>query len=640
MKRKIIDLVIGAFLLLWLFGLPLIDIIPNQQEGIDKFYMDATIEKDGSVLVKELFSLNGNYNGFERIIRSKNLKAPAFNPALEMYGGSALHNASELETIEVKGIPNQQLTFNSIYAEGTDFPENINFYKDDRQKRQDRQYRLYTYSPGEYYYRIYNSSINHLAFYLEYRLKDFAISHDDIAELGWNIFSNELVEDVKEFELLIHIPDNKKELRAWGHGPLNGNIELLDKNTVKVTVSNLKKNTPFDVRLVFDKDVISDSTKTTGVKAFNKILKYEKVQADKANQLRKEARIKYYGTIIFGIVWLLGLILFTVRNYLKYDKEYESKWKGKYYREFPNTYGPETVGYLMNHKIGTNDFSAAIMNLINQKIIVAEKVSSVKKEDYRLSYQPDKVNQTLLKKSDQIILDWLFKKDNTILLSSIKKEAETDYTEFVTFYEDWKDLVTQTAKEQAFFIENHKPRTVYILYCLIGIAVGICAFVVGMPTWIGAGSIILAILGMIYGFAYQKRTVYGNDEYAKWKALKQFLLDFGNFNEKELPEIVLWEKYLVYAVSLGCAEKLAKQMEIKAKEMNAYGIMYPGYNYGDIHLATHLNRSISHEFSSAVNTAISIKSSAESYSSSGSGFGGGFSGGGGSFGGGGGGGRF
>ena len=37
------------------------------------------------------------------------------------------------------------------------------------------------------------------------------------------------------------------------------------------------------------------------------------------------------------------------------------------------------------------------------------------------------------------------------------------------------------------------------------------------------------------------------------------MLDFGRMDTKDLPEIVLWEKYLAYAVTLGCADKLAKK---------------------------------------------------------------------------------
>lgn len=38
----------------------------------------------------------------------------------------------------------------------------------------------------------------------------------------------------------------------------------------------------------------------------------------------------------------------------------------------------------------------------------------------------------------------------------------------------------------------------------------------------------------------KRRTKKGMLEYSKWLAHKRFLNDFSNFNQKELPEIILW----------------------------------------------------------------------------------------------------
>ena len=110
-------------------------------------------------------------------------------------------------------------------------------------------------------------------------------------------------------------------------------------------------------------------------------------------------------------------------------------------------------------------------------------------------------------------------------------------------------------------------------------------------------------------------------------------------DEKELPEVVLWEKYLVYAVALGCADKLSKTMQIKIQQMNLSDT-----NLIDPFIFTHF-----HMISAGVNSSLrrmytsassSSSSSGGSSWSSGSGGGGGFSSGGGFGGGGGGGGRF
>lgn len=126
-----------------------------------------------------------------------------------------------------------------------------------------------------------------------------------------------------------------------------------------------------------------------------------------------------------------------------------------------------------------------------------------------------------------------------------------------------------------------------------------------------------------------------------WMAHKKFLEDFSRFDEKELLEVPFWDKYLVYATVLGCADNLSKQMKIKMATMSENGTNpYPYYMYNNDF--TYIGYAVSNSISNSVNQAISSSRSsiAASSSSSGDGFSGGSIGGGGSFGGGGGGGRF
>ena len=123
-------------------------------------------------------------------------------------------------------------------------------------------------------------------------------------------------------------------------------------------------------------------------------------------------------------------------------------------------------------------------------------------------------------------------------------------------------------------------------------------------------------------------------------ALKKFMEDFGTMDTKELPEVRLWDKYLVYAITLGCADNLAKVMKIKIEELQEQGVYTPDlFDYYMFNRFLMFNTTLNRTINSSVQAANSAKVAASS-KSSGGGFGGGFSGGGGSFGGGGGGGRF
>lgn len=98
-------------------------------------------------------------------------------------------------------------------------------------------------------------------------------------------------------------------------------------------------------------------------------------------------------------------------------------------------------------------------------------------------------------------------------------------------------------------------------------------------------------------------------------------------NEREVPELVLWEKYLVYATAFGIADKVLKQLKVKYPEFSddTY-LSNTAYFYLMAH--TDFNTSFVNTVSTSMQRAYQ-SSVASSSSSSGSGFGGGFSGGGG-----------
>lgn len=94
--------------------------------------------------------------------------------------------------------------------------------------------------------------------------------------------------------------------------------------------------------------------------------------------------------------------------------------------------------------------------------------------------------------------------------------------------------------------------------------------------------------------------------------------EFSLIKEKEVPEIILWEKFLVYATAFGIADKVLKQLKIVYPDLEN---MINNGNYTFMYLMVHTN--FSQSFSS------SLASSMSSTYSSATGGGGGFSGGGG-----------
>ena len=119
----------------------------------------------------------------------------------------------------------------------------------------------------------------------------------------------------------------------------------------------------------------------------------------------------------------------------------------------------------------------------------------------------------------------------------------------------------------------------------------------------------------------------GIDEKEKWDGLKKFMLDFSLLDEKDIPDLNLWEKYLVYATVFGIAEKVIKQLKVKFPELQ--NDEYFRNHYAGMYYCSYYN--IGNSFENSIHSAYSAHAAeiAASSMSSGSGGGGGFSGGGG-----------
>ena len=657
---------------------------------IDHFYSDITVLENGDLNVKELIILNGEYNGFERIINYRNEYAPSFDGTESSFEGSDIYNGDKIELSRIAEveIPNDY-DFSLINQPGKSFQKVSSASNGDK-----RKYIVTTKSNGEAY-RMYNENNGGaLGFYLEYTVKNVAIRHTDIAEVGWNLMGNELSNRIHNYEAHIHIPNNQTELRAWAHGPLNGNIKLIDKTEIQLTVSDIFPNTAFDTRFVFDLTAIPNSNKTTNVTALPMILNVETKKAEEANRLREEfidgqfqivkmaldkvestkrpsdlneaqeqlnilasyttegeypalkqrydeikeivdARMKTLNTVFGGIaiIYVIAMIIYVYRIYLKYDKEFKVPHI-EYFRDIPNNYGPACVDYLFKRKIDNNSFSATLLNLISDKVIRYEKID---KKNYKIIYH-DNVRPLL--EEEEKLITWVFEektdgKETT--LEAFKKKAKS-YSSFISDFELFKKTALQHAKSLNFY-ETQTLKGIPILTSVVGFVLGfLCIYME-----VGLFSIIFFLVGiasLIYFVSIQKKTKFGREEYEKWSALKRFLQDFGKFDTKDLPDMILWEKFLVYAYVFGCAKELEKTMKIKMNEMGATPVA--GYYYDpsftDMLIFSHV---VNRTLNSSITSAYNARSAASSGNySSGGGFGGGFSAGGGSFGGGGGGGSF
>lgn len=622
-------------------------------DGTARYYIEVNVLDTGDAEIKELKLMDGVYKGYKTSIRYKSNGLSKFDGSKSSFEGSDIYNASALTNVKVYDVKFTTTDFSVINKKNKEFVLVNSAEKGD--------YGVYTKTTNSEGIEIlsYQPSVYKRASLVTYTLKDLVVVHNDIAEIAHDFIGTDYQEDISNLIIRINLPSSSKELRIFSHGPLNGKNRIIDDKSVEITYETLDKENAVDGRVVFDKSIVPNATKKSNVDGLGKILEVEKERANYANKLREAARkrekmlqtLAIIMEILLGI-WLIGLIVIVYKFYNKNDKEYRSEFNGKYFRDFPEEYTPSTVSYLMNKSINNLSFNAGILDLIRKKAITIEEVTIDKKgllknkqqKDYKLSRNMNFNLDTLStseKKLFNLLIGTVGNGDYVIL--GDMKEFSKDYDNakrLISGYDSWRYACESEAETEEFYENTKKEKTNCILYSLIFIPITFLALLCGS----NMGRVLLidlfGILAIIYFSSATKRTKKGNEQYHKWKGLKNFLADFGRLDEKDLPEIKLWERYLVYATMFGLAAKVQNAMKMNLERMNYSDNIDFTYLYFDnYYFSNSMTNAVNSSLSSARGT-ISTHELASSSDSSSGGYGGGSSFGGGGFGGGSGGGRF
>ena len=624
--------------ILWLLLLLSLPIIVEARVNYDltNFLVDATILDNGDLQVKELIVLDGNFSGYW-------INIPYRNPVLEYhtpinFAADAIYNGSGISNVKLfaKKI-DEEISFDTFDEEFVTLTRS--YYEEDAQNG---NYVESSIQNGKSYKMYYKAENEKVAFLIEYTLEDMVVLHEDVAELYFAILSEDFEDSIEDLQIRVNLPkeDSSNNFRIWTHGDLTANIDFLNRSSFLTTVKKTYANTAIDVRTTFDASLMNRSLvrKTTEEKALDQIIAVEEERAQAANQARETAKKNMTITYIICAIYIVIIISWWIYVYIRFDREYKSTFTLKYNREFIEDYNVEVVDYLMNHNITPNAMSASILNLIYKKNIKVEEIPSEKKKKEK-NYRFSLINRDKASDTEDVLLDFLFEtvgKDNTFTTEELKKYASgtTTFGNFQKSYTNWQNCARKDGERQNFFEKNGLPIVSSIFLLLIALIIVCYVSYLDVYSVMVIIVMTLSLVFLIYALFIRKRTKKGNEDYVRWKAFKNFLEDFGRFDIKELPEIALWEKYLVYATVFGLADQVEKAMNVKISELpeGTMSMYYP--SYVDFHIAHMVSHSINNSFTSN-QTAISNSRIASSRGSSGSGFGGGGSLGGG-FGGGGG----
>lgn len=595
--------------------------------NIEHYYIDAYLKENGDMDVSELIVLDGTFNGYERDIIYK--------------GSYSNYNASNIENLSVSAKYVDNVSFNTFNG-SFDVFNKVNYASNG-----DKGKYILSYLSGGYRIRMYYATESaSTAFLIKYTLKDVGIAHSDVIEYYWNFLGTGFEDDIKDLQIRVNYLTNMnmEDFSWWFHGPLTGESSIVSVSdnytSVLGKVKKLDAGVAVDFRTLVPKTGFNESlfSKTDSEIVKESIIASEDEIVAKDNALREKNKIIYYTVEGLSVGFYILLVFLWIHVYKKYDKERKPSFTGVYNREFIDDYNVEVIDYLLNQRITPNAMSASLMNLIYKKNVSVEKLVDTKN-----NYKFTLINRDNLNETENYLVDFLFETvggNNEFTSKELKSYASGTKTcnTFMKSYTKWQNNVVKEGKNQGFYDKLSGKYNSGFLMLFLAYIIYLIKSYNNVDAILPSTLVFAAVIFIIYIGTIKRKSEKGIEHYTRWMAFKKFLEDFGTFDTKELPEIILWERYLVYATIFGLAKKVQKDMNVKIHEMNVPDTYYTN-NYifiGDFDLTDVVASSITDAYRGAQNTI--NREIANSSSGSYGGHGGGFSSGGG-FGGGGGGGR-
>ncbi len=472
-------------------------------------------------------------------------------------------------------------------------------------------------------------------FDIAYTVTAAAIGAPDVAALYWKWVGTEHP-SIGVVTAALHVPPGEGTLKGWGHGPLNGVVDV-GADTVSWRTSDVPTGTFVEGRVTIPTSRMPGLV-VSSPPQLDRIVAEESAWANAANDTRakaardaaRERSARAALTVLAPLLTVLGGLAFFFL-WRKYGKEPEPiQPVGEYFRDLPDD-PPAVVDGLMHWgAISGAGFSATVLDLAQRGYLTVREVRIDRvllpdRTDYEMTATD--LDRGSLLAFERTVLDQVFASGSPVMQSEISTYARQHQSEALSRWNSFKADASTSLRNRRYINGNRsKPFLLNIgAATLVGLAgfgaLSLRAWVVGVIAVVGAG-VQLALTPLL-----RQRSPEGHQRFLEWQGVRNYLRDFSQLADAPVGHLILWERYLVYAAALGVSEELAAGLaaRLPTEERTQFAPWYVGTHPGA-------------GFASIGNFSSGIATSTSSFTpqSSGSGGGGGFSGGGGGGGGGGG----
>lgn len=553
---------------------------------IENLNSEITLNKDGSILVKEAHAVVFEDRGrswwnYYKVISSD-----------DSGKGNSGVTETDLSDLVVK-VDGKEYPINGNLAYSTDLN---NISDDGINSEKETSYSVKT-NGGDYEIGVIMPQFESGKHVIEftYKLTDMTLEYNDCDGFYYQFIGRNNTLFVKNFSGKVNFAEpvgSADDIKVWTHIEGGNAANRLDKeslSSVSYVGEDINESVYLETRILF-LDGGYTSKKINNMTSEEIIREETKWKEDFEKKIRTLRTFRILD-ILLGVCFIAAGVLLSLW-YLKKTKRIVFDDKPEYIRDVPNGYtAGEMVPLYQYYKTKdvADGISATILDLHRRKYIKIEVGEKAKQA--KISLNTEKGDDALFgNRFSDIQIENLKPHERTVwkMLSSVQKNvggsftmkqmekiAEKESAKFGKYISDYEKQTEKKTEDMGCYrtfvkgkrtIENiSKFFIVGSLIALVFSAFGLSEFIHGLVCWVFALGMFLS--GVIMCVVLRKRKIpltgIGQKEYDNFDAFAKFMTEFSNFNDKEIPELELWEEYMIYATGMGIADKVSKQLEIR-----------------------------------------------------------------------------
>ena len=401
---------------------------------------------------------------------------------------------------------------------------------------------------------------------ITYTIEGVTKLYNDCAEFYWQFLESKPQILVKNISGKIKLPDDVKDLddfKIWVHGAPSLDINKVSNNLVEFKMVDSYDLEKFEVRIVATPEIFQGIHSKNKTDKLQEILSNEEVlvkEEEKTNELKIE-KAESTKTIV-GLssiaITVIFLAIFLYFNKVMIDNpKMKPSREIKYFKEIPNKdASPADIEFIykLGKKFDTGKVLSAILLSLGMKKYINFEQRSREKDDVNINILQD--GSQPLTGEEKNVLKYL--KDiasggRTVPIRKFEKYAKAHKA---ATYILWTSMIRYTKKrnfergkyDQQKVNSKTKFYVFGVLFVILALASIVFSSISKATLLVALVSIInvvssIIIITRLHGFSQELI-----DEREKLNGLKNFLDHFSLLDEKDIPNLELWEKYLVYAI--------------------------------------------------------------------------------------------